>query len=113
MKTSEKIKNMTYQMSTVIPAMKHLNEIVSDLERENDNLKITVADLNARLSMAQSRFIKQPTPTRTAHTDVQNFVSSLASEWQISDGIVWGLVLDILRNSKITNPIQPLPAPNE
>lgn len=113
MKPSEKIENLKINLKTIVPALDYLTETVSSLEREIDNLKITNADLNARLSMAQSRFIKQPTPTRTAHTDVQNFVSALANEWQISDGIVWGLVLDILRNSKITNPTKPLPPPNE
>ena len=113
MKTSEKLENLKINLKTIVPALDYLTETVSGLERENDNLKITVADLNARLSMAQSKFVRPSMPIRTAHTDVQNLVSSLASEWQISDGIVWGVVLDILRNSKITNPIQPLPAPNE
>jgi regulator of replication initiation timing len=113
MKTSEKIENLRINLETIVPALDYLNDTVSKLERENDNLKITNADLNARLTMAESKFVRPSMPVRTPHTDVQNFVSALANEWQISDGIVWGLVLDIIRNSKITNPIQPLPAPNE
>ena len=113
MKPSEKLENLKINLKTIVPALDYLTETVSDLEREIDNLKITNADLNARLSMAQSKFVRPTTPIRTAQTDVQTFVSTLANEWQISDGIVWALVLDMLKNFKFKNPAQPLPEPNE
>ena len=78
-------------------------QAIIDMSNEIEKLKIENSELRDRLIHAQSETLAaiqqnepKPEPRDIGHENVVSFVTRKSGELQVSPGIVWGLVMDLI-----------------